>query len=176
MGPSHQATGSAGLERFPVEWARSETAISPGDIHTANQKAAGLETRAQAKTFIYAFLYGAGAAKIGKVVGAGAQEGQKLIDSFLENTPKLRVLRESVAKICKSSGSLPGLDGRRLHVRTDHAALNTLLQGAGAIVMKQALVLLDTRLQQLGIDYKFVANVHDEWQIEVAEDYADMVG
>lgn len=150
--------------------------VTQGDIHTANQKAAGLETRAQAKTFIYAFLYGAGAAKIGKVVGAGAQEGQKLIDSFLENTPKLRVLRESVAKICKSSGSLPGLDGRRLHIRTDHAALNTLLQGAGAIVMKQALVLLDTRLQQLGIDYKFVANVHDEWQIEVAEDYADMVG
>ena len=150
--------------------------VTQGDIHTANQKAAGLETRAQAKTFIYAFLYGAGAAKIGKVVGAGAQEGQKLIDSFLENTPKLRVLRESVAKICKSSGSLPGLDGRRLHVRTDHAALNTLLQGAGAIVMKQALVLLDTRLQQLGVDYKFVANVHDEWQIEVAEDYADMVG
>lgn len=150
--------------------------VTQGDIHTANQKAAGLETRAQAKTFIYAFLYGAGAAKIGKVVGAGAQEGQKLIDSFLENTPTLDVLRKKVANICKLSGSLPGLDGRRLHVRSDHAALNTLLQGAGAIVMKQALVLLDTRLQQLGIDYKFVANVHDEWQIEVAEDYADMVG
>lgn len=150
--------------------------VTQGDIHTANQKAAGLETRAQAKTFIYAFLYGAGAAKIGKVVGAGAQEGQKLIDSFLENTPTLDVLRKKVANICKLSGSLPGLDGRRLHVRSDHAALNTLLQGAGAIVMKQALVLLDTRLQQLGVDYKFVANVHDEWQIEVAEDYADMVG
>lgn len=150
--------------------------VTQGDIHTANQKAAGLETRSQAKTFIYAFLYGAGAAKIGKVVGAGAQEGQKLIDSFLENTPTLDVLRKKVANICKLSGSLPGLDGRRLHVRSDHAALNTLLQGAGAIVMKQALVLLDTRLQQLDIDYKFVANVHDEWQIEVAEDYADMVG
>ena len=150
--------------------------VTQGDIHTANQKAAGLETRAQAKTFIYAFLYGAGAAKIGKVVGAGAREGQKLIDSFLENTPKLRKLREDVARICKSSGSLPGLDGRRLHVRSDHAALNTLLQGAGAIVMKQALVILDERLSKLGVDYKFVANVHDEWQIEVEEAYADMVG
>ncbi len=150
--------------------------VTQGDIHTANQKAAGLETRAQAKTFIYAFLYGAGAAKIGKVVGAGAKEGQRLIDSFLENTPKLRTLREDVARICKSSGSLPGLDGRRLHVRSDHAALNTLLQGAGAIVMKQALVILDERLSKLGIDYKFVANVHDEWQIEVEETYADMVG
>lgn len=150
--------------------------VTQGDIHTANQKAAGLETRAQAKTFIYAFLYGAGAAKIGKVVGAGAKEGQKLIDSFLENTPKLRVLREKVARISKSEGSLPGLDGRRLHIRSDHAALNTLLQGAGAIVMKQALVILDERLSKLGIDYKFVANVHDEWQIEVEEAYADMAG
>ena len=150
--------------------------VTQGDIHTANQKAAGLETRSQAKTFIYAFLYGAGAAKIGKVVGAGAKEGQRLIDSFLENTPKLRTLREDVARICKSSGSLPGLDGRRLHVRSDHAAVNTLLQGAGAIVMKQALVILDERLSKLGVDYKFVANVHDEWQIEVEEAYADMVG
>ena len=150
--------------------------VTQGDIHSANQKAAGLETRAQAKTFIYAFLYGAGAAKIGKVVGAGAKEGQKLIDSFLENTPKLRVLREKVARISKSEGSLPGLDGRRLHIRSDHAALNTLLQGAGAIVMKQALVILDERLSKLGVDYKFVANVHDEWQIEVEEAYADMVG
>ena len=150
--------------------------VTQGDIHTANQKAAGLETRAQAKTFIYAFLYGAGAAKIGKVVGAGAKEGQRLIDSFLANTPKLRALRETVDKIRKSSGSLPGLDGRRLHVRSDHAALNTLLQGAGAIVMKQALVILDDRISKLGIDYKFVANVHDEWQIEVEEPYADMVG
>ena len=150
--------------------------VTQGDIHTANQKAAGLETRSQAKTFIYAFLYGAGAAKIGKVVGAGAREGQKLIDSFLENTPKLRALREKVARISKSSGSLPGLDGRRLYIRSDHAALNTLLQGAGAIVMKQALVILDERLSKLGVDYKFVANVHDEWQIEVEEAYADMVG
>jgi len=150
--------------------------VTQGDIHTANQKAAGLETRSQAKTFIYAFLYGAGAAKIGKVVGAGAKEGQRLIDSFLENTPKLRTLREDVARICKSSGSLPGLDGRRLYVRSDHAAVNTLLQGAGAIVMKQALVILDERLSKLGVDYKFVANVHDEWQIEVEEAYADMVG
>ena len=150
--------------------------VTQGDIHTANQKAAGLETRAQAKTFIYAFLYGAGAAKIGKVVGAGAKEGQKLIDSFLANTPKLRVLREKVARICSTSGTLPGLDGRRLQVRSDHAALNTLLQGAGAIVMKQALVLLNEKLRRAKINYKFVANVHDEWQIEVEESRADEAG
>jgi DNA polymerase I-like protein with 3'-5' exonuclease and polymerase domains len=150
--------------------------VVSGDIHTANQKAAGLETRNQAKTFIYAFLYGAGDAKIGKVVGAGEKEGKDLKSRFLQNTPSLKILREKVSSIAKNTGTLPGLDGRRLQVRSDHAALNTLLQSAGAIVMKQAVVLLDESLSKFGIDYKFVANVHDEWQIEVEESYADMVG
>lgn len=150
--------------------------VVSGDIHTANQKAAGLETRNQAKTFIYAFCYGAGASKIGTIIGSSAKEGQKLIDSFLRNTPKLKALREKVSRIYSTKGKLPGLDGRQLLVRSEHSALNTLLQGAGAIVMKQALVLLDRKLKLSKIPYKFVANVHDEWQIEVLGEFAEQVG
>jgi DNA polymerase I-like protein with 3'-5' exonuclease and polymerase domains len=135
-----------------------------------------LETRTQAKTFIYAFLYGAGASKIGKIVGGSAKEGEQLINSFLKNTPKLRALREKVSRVFSEKGTLPCLDGRRLRVRSEHSALNTLLQGAGAIVMKQALVILDRKLRQQNIDYKFVANVHDEWQIEVKEGSEETVG
>lgn len=150
--------------------------VVSGDIHKANQKAAGLETRNQAKTFIYAFLYGAGDAKIGTVVGAGAKEGKELKSRFLKNTPSLEKLREQVSKISQKSGTLPGLDGRRVQVRSDHAALNSLLQSAGAIVMKQALVLLNDELRRAKINYKFVANVHDEWQIEVEEARAEEAG
>lgn len=150
--------------------------VVSGDIHTTNQKAAGLETRNQAKTFIYAFLYGAGAAKIGSVVGGSSKEGQKLIDSFLANTPKLNALRQKVSRIFAKEGKLPGLDGRKLLIRSEHAAVNTLLQGAGAIVMKQAMVILYKDLTKRKIPFKLVANVHDEWQIEVPEQYADEVG
>jgi len=150
--------------------------VTEGDIHTANQTAAGLQTRNQAKTFIYAFLYGAGSAKIGSIVGGSAKEGQKLIDSFLRNTPKLKALREKVSRIYAKEGWLPGIDGRKLLVRAEHSALNTLLQGAGAIVMKQAVVLLHKKLRQSKIDFKIVANVHDEWQIEVEESRADEAG
>ena len=150
--------------------------VVSGNIHTANQKAAGLQTRNQAKTFIYAFLYGAGDAKIGTVVGAGAKEGKELKSRFLKNTPSLEKLREQVSSIAASKGTLPGLDGRRVQVRSDHAALNTLLQSAGAIVMKQALVLLNDELRRAKINYKFVANVHDEWQIEVEEARAEEAG
>jgi DNA polymerase I-like protein with 3'-5' exonuclease and polymerase domains len=150
--------------------------VVSGDIHTANQTAAGLQTRNQAKTFIYAFLYGAGSAKIGSIVGGSAKEGQKLIDSFLRNTPKLKALREKVARIYANKGWLQGLDGRKLLVRAEHSALNTLLQGAGAIVMKQAVVILHTNLRKAKIDFKMVANVHDEWQIEVEESRAEEAG
>jgi DNA polymerase I-like protein with 3'-5' exonuclease and polymerase domains len=150
--------------------------VVSGDIHTANQTAAGLETRNQAKTFIYAFLYGAGSAKIGTITGGGAKEGQKLIDSFLRNTPKLKALREKVSRIYAQKAWLPGLDGRKLLVRSEHSALNTLLQGAGAIVMKQAVVLLSNRLKREKIFHKFCANVHDEWQIETKEETAELVG
>lgn len=150
--------------------------VVEGDIHTANQKAAGLETRNQAKTFIYAFLYGAGAAKIGKIVGGSPKTGQKLIDNFLRNTPKLQRLRDRVSKAVASRGCLQGIDGRKLLIRSEHSALNTLLQGAGAIVMKKALVLLHKDLTKRKIPFKFVANVHDEWQLEVPEQYADEVG
>ena len=150
--------------------------VVSGDIHTANQKAAGLETRNQAKVFIYAFCYGAGDAKIGTIVGAGAKEGKELKARFLKNIPSLKDLREKVGRIAANSGTLPGLDGRRLQVRSEHAALNTLLQSAGAIVMKQALVILNDELRKAKIDYKFVANVHDEWQIEVEESRAEEAG
>jgi DNA polymerase-1 len=150
--------------------------VVSGDVHTANQNAAGLETRNQAKTFIYAFLYGAGAAKIGAVVGGTAKEGQRLITRFLQNTPKLEKLRYRVSDAVAKRGILQGLDGRKLLVRSEHSAVNTLLQGAGAIVMKQALVFLYRGLTNRKIPFKFVANVHDEWQIEVPEAYAEEVG
>lgn len=170
---------ASGLElRMLAHYMRDEeytNEILSGDIHTKNMQAAGLTNRDQAKTFIYAFLYGAGPAKIGAVVGGGEREGKKLIDSFLANTPALKTLRQKVDRLAKR-GWLPSLDGRRLIVRSPHAALNVLLQGAGAVVMKQALVLLHSKLNRGIINASFVANVHDEWQIETNEKLAESVG
>ena len=146
-----------------------------GDIHTKNQQAAGLKERPQAKTFIYAFLYGAGDAKIGSIVGGSARDGQKLKQKFLDNTPALAELREKVTTAAQR-GYLKGLDGRRLWVRSEHASLNTLLQGAGAVVMKKALQIFEQYAPQWKLDYKLLGSIHDEYQIEAREDQADKVG
>jgi DNA polymerase I len=149
--------------------------IINGDIHTANQRLAGLESRNQAKTFIYALLYGAGDEKLGSVAGGGRTTGKKLRESFLNNLPSFAALKDRVSN-ASSRGYLTGLDGRRLQVRSEHSALNTLLQAAGAIVMKKALVILDDYAKQWKLDYKIIGNIHDEVQSEVAEKDAEKFG
>lgn len=119
--------------------------------------------------------YGAGDAKLGSIVGGGAAAGAELKRNFLNSLPALDRLIKRVVK-ASDSGSLPGLDGRRVLVRSPHAALNTLLQSAGAVVMKQALVISDQALRERRVPYKLVAQVHDEFQVEALEKYATQVG
>jgi DNA polymerase I-like protein with 3'-5' exonuclease and polymerase domains len=151
-----------------------------GDIHTENQKAAGLATRDEAKTFIYAFLYGAGTAKIGSFFGGGPELGKKIKLRFLKQVPALKLLLRAIETKLNKRAALVGLDGRLLRVRSAHAALNVLLQGAGAILMKKAIVIFDRLAADQGLipglHYEHVAWVHDEIQIEADEDKADLVG
>ena len=149
--------------------------IINGDIHTANQRFAGLKSRDEAKTFIYALVYGAGDEKIGRIIKGSRDAGKQLRERFLASLPTLRTLKQRVDRASEKK-YLKGLDGRKILIRHRHAALNSLLQGGGAIVMKKALTLLDLDLKLNTIDAKIVANIHDEWQIEVKESQADYVG
>ena len=149
--------------------------VTEGDIHTTNQKLAGLKSRDKAKTFIYALCYGAGDQKLSSILGGSTKDARRIREHFLDNLPAFKKLKNRVGKAAKR-GYLKGLDGRKIFIRNDYAALNSLLQGGGAIVMKRALAMLNTLIKLQTLDAKFVANIHDEWQIEVREDLADFVG
>jgi len=149
--------------------------ILNGDIHTANQKLAGLESRDQAKTFIYALIYGAGNEKLGQVVGGNKSHGKRLRESFLNNLPAFAALAKQIER-ASGRGYLRGVDGRKIFIRSAHAALNSLLQGAGAIVMKKALVIFDSKLRAANLNAQIVGNIHDEWQVEALESDAALVG
>lgn len=155
------------------------------DMHSVNAKALGC-SRDTAKVWFYAFIYGAGDYKLGLILGVTGSRGKvqhagrASRRKFLKNLPALGQIVEAVREKVKKQGYLKGLDGRKLRIRSDHAALNTLLQSAGAIQMKRAAVILDKGLQAEGLvpgrDYEFVANVHDEWQIEVNANMTEKVG
>lgn len=146
------------------------------DIHTVNQHLAGLPTRAQAKTMIYALIYGAGDAKMGQVIGGSADAGAALKEKFLDGLPALKKLINNTKKEAKRNGYVKGIDGRVIWVDEEYKALNRLLQSCGAIVMKVAIVKCAETLEARRIPYKLVAQVHDEFQIETPEHFGKAVG
>jgi len=172
------------------------------DLHSRNRVAVGLSDRDNAKTIFYAWMYGAGDYKLGTVVyddwdnekqarfnakfsGKArntrlSRIGRRARNALVSGIQGMDSLISKVKDRAKHKGYVRGLDGRKVYTRSQHAALNTLLQSAGALIMKAALVLLDNALQAEGfvpgVDYEFVGNIHDELQLEVEERHANAVG
>lgn len=153
-----------------------------GDIHSHNQRLAGLPTRKSAKTFIYAFLYGAGDANLGGQLGGGKEEGAKLRETFLRECPCIPVLIDWVQDFAKANGYVPAIDGRKLIMRRDsngnvmaHKALNTLLQAAGSITMKVAMCFLHGWNDRDNLDANQVIMMHDEFQFTVKWEDVDQL-
>ena len=147
--------------------------ILDGDIHTANQEAAGLPSRNDAKKFIYSFLYGAGIKKMASDLGISHGKMTKMKKNFLERLPALEKVIKDVHTDYHFEGTVQLPDGRWVQCRTEHAALNTKLQGAGAIVSKYWMVVADARLRAEGIRFIQMAYVHDEVQYAVHKDDAE---
>lgn len=113
---------------------------------------------------------------------AQTKEGNKLKKRFLKSLPALKMLIDAV-KAGAKRGWLKGLDGRQVFVRSEHAALNTLLQSAGALICKRWLIAMEDLLTDRGYtqgwkgDYVLCAWVHDEAQIAVTNsEMAEVVG
>lgn len=158
--------------------------IENGDIHTFTQNALGFETRKQAKTFEYAYLYGAGKQKLADGLSQGTghtvtvQDVNKYIKKFTDALPGLEELHNNLREQFRNKGTITGLDGRELHARSEHSLLNLLLQSSGAVVMKYCLVCFKEELDKVGMkshtDYSFLLNVHDEIQAEVKPDKVEL--
>ena len=161
--------------------------VVSGDIHTKNLEAMGIDKgewnehdkqwsgRNIAKTFIYAWLLGAGDEKVGHICGGDSAFGRRVKDQFLSALPSLAALKTRASDAAKTGG-LVGLDGRIIEIKSAHFALSAYLQGAESCVMKWAMIDWQLEVRRLKLDAKQVAIVHDEFQIEVHKDQADIVG
>ncbi len=143
-----------------------------GDVHTMNQDLIEAllgwrPERVDVKRVFYGILYGAQDAKVGAILGKGPTVGQRVRDAILAGLPGLGKLIKAVQADAMSRGRLRTLDGRGLWVRSKHAALNTLVQGGGAILMKQAIVDCPPAAQYM------VAFVHDELVLDVPASLAE---
>lgn len=152
-----------------------------GDVHSKNARiffpkaTEGLEKgdpvfdsyRSKSKNGFYALVYGAQPPKLADTLGVSSGEGQALFDAFWRENTALGQLREKVLRMAER-GWVPGLDGRKIYIRSPHSALNALFQSAGAIVMKYSMVILDHWVKSYDIDGKKVWDMHDESGFEIS--------
>ena len=152
-----------------ASWVVSGVKEKGTDPHSLQSKILGVSRDTQ-KTWFYAYLYGAQNPKLGSILGGGSSAGERSRKTMEGRIPALAKLQAAVKKKVEKPGYIIGLDGRHVRIRSEHAALNSLLQSAGAVLMKRFLVILDKFLQSLGYisgeDYEYVLNVHDEIQVE----------
>lgn len=149
-----------------------------GDIHAYNQKQIGLSTRDLAKRVIYGIIYGIGDTRLGAVVGKNSQEGKIIKQKVFEALPALKKLRDNVIISARNKKYLLGLDKRKLIPRSEHSSLNLLIQSCGALILKQATVILHNKLKEKNYndDVQMVAHIHDELQLQCKSSIADAVG
>lgn len=166
------------------------------DMHSVNMRAAGLYSRDDAKTFFYGFLFGAGDEKVGKIVHGTAADGKRLKADFLEGLPALGALVEKLTaewrknakkrynakwnKMEYYNGWVTGLDGRPIHIASEHAILVYVLQSDEAIMMAAAYCRFEQQMEKAGYlwyrDYGIVCWMHDEFTVECRPEIAEHVG
>ena len=146
------------------------------DIHSVNMRLTGLDSRGAAKTFIYAFLFGAGDENLAAQLGVTVGEVRKTRARFMRKLPRLKNLVDSLKRVWKERGYLIGLDGRKIFVRSEHMLLVYLLQSAEAVMMKVATCFADKWVVKRNIDAGMVAHIHDEFQWEVIKSASVEVG
>jgi len=146
--------------------------ILEGDIHQKNADILGCD-RPTAKPFIFAFLYGAGGKKLGSILGVSERVGNMKKKMYLDSIPSLKSLIMKVQNIVDIQGYIPGLDDRPIHTESAHKALNYLIQGAEAVVMKATVIMIDEELKKAGIEFNHLLFYHDEHTVEVREDQAE---
>ena len=156
------------------------------DIHIYNQEKFGVATRDIAKRLIYAMLYGCGNEKAGGIVDSTEKDpmrlkqlGRNAINGFMDGVPALKKLKQKLASAVQERGYLRGLDGRALFCRSDFSALNVLLQGAGAMIMKQVIINTHNNLEAKGLvhghDWIQHGMIHDEIQLSCPKKHTALV-
>lgn len=155
--------------------------ILSGDIHQYNADIIGTDRRT-AKTWIYAFLFGAGPTKLGQVLTGKkiVKAGNDSIEKYGDAIPGLKGLKDRIEEIWKKTsgsteGYIPALDGRKVYTPQPYQTLNYLLQSCEAITTKSAVAYQLQKIKEEGLDAEPRLYYHDEVAWSAADKDAERV-
>ena len=102
--------------------------------------------RSQAKNCAYALIYGCSVPKLAKMLGVDKDSAQVVYESFWDNNPALKQLKENLVihwKDRQKKTIVCPVSGAVLHSRSEHSLLNLLFQHTGSFIMDMAGILMD---------------------------------
>ena len=141
--------------------------------------------RSKAKMVNYGIVYGLSDFGLADRLGIPREEAKEIIDTYLERFPAVRAFIESTIASATEIGhvttlwgrrrQIPELKARNWQVRTlgERLAVNTVIQGSAADVMKLALVRVDAALRDSPV--RPILTVHDELLFEGPADEVEAV-
>jgi DNA polymerase I len=146
-----------------------------GDIHNLNALNWGVE-RKLAKTGEYLLTFGGGKGKLAQALKKPAEEAGELFDAYWETNWALQKVKEQLETAFDKRGYILSIDGRPLSIRYKRALVSSLIQSAGAILMKLATCMAHKMLTKKKVVFHYVGNFHDEMQAVCHPENAELVG
>ncbi|HAP7886275.1 TPA: DNA polymerase I, partial [Enterococcus faecium] len=137
--------------------------------------------RRQAKAVNFGIVYGISDYGLSQNLGISRKAAQQYIDTYFEKYPGVKEYMERIVREAKDQGYvetlyhrrryLPDINSRNYNIRSfaERTAINTPIQGSAADILKIAMIELDKRLKETGLQATMLLQVHDELVFEVPE-------
>ncbi|MHC4176366.1 MAG: DNA polymerase, partial [Planctomycetota bacterium] len=180
----------SGDDRLCQAFARDEDihARVAGQVNGVPLEEVTPEMRRAAKAVNFGVIYGQSAFGLARSLGIEKEEAAQFIDSYFEGYPGIEEFLSRVLAKCRKNGYVSTIRGRRRAIRgvrraptegrptgrqrnlAERTAINTVIQGSAADLIKMAMIAIHRRLRRERLPARMLLQIHDELIFEVPSD------
>ena len=151
------------------------------EVNGVAPEAVSASMRAAAKAVNFGIIYGSSAFGIARQLGVSQTEARRTIERYFERYQGVRRFLDDTIEQAREAGHVRTLLGRRrylpdlgsrnraLRQAAERAAVNSVIQGTAADLIKKAMVAVDAALAARGMESQMILQVHDELVFETPE-------
>jgi DNA polymerase-1 len=153
-------------------------AATAAEVFDISRDEVDVGQRSKAKMVNFGIVYGLTGFGLADRLNISRKEGEEFVARYLERFPAVRAFREQVVERAQEEGFVKTLMGRRRPIPElrsgnpntrrlgERLAVNTVIQGTAADIIKVAMVRCQGALGQAGMKTRLVLQVHDELLFE----------
>jgi len=142
------------------------------------------DQRRRAKAINFGIIYGQSSYGLAAALGIEKEEAAEFIDTYFSRYPGVEQFIEKVLGEARSKGYVTTILGRRRTIQgvrsrnranprnrntPERIAVNTVIQGSAADLIKQAMIALHDRLPADGFQARMLLQIHDELVFEAPQ-------